>query len=53
MDAYQLVSQIAKVSVANVVDAYGVLVKAAKTLLPVGEAFGGVHAELRARAAAL
>jgi acetamidase/formamidase len=51
MDAYQLCSQIAEVPVANVVDAnYSVVVKAAKTLLPPVEAFGGIHDELRARA---
>ncbi len=54
MDAYQLCSQIAEVPVANVVDAnYSVVVKAAKTLLPPVEAFGGIHDELRARAGAL
>jgi acetamidase/formamidase len=54
MDAYQLCSQIAEVPVANVVDAnYSVVVKAAKTLLPPVEAFGGIHGELRARAGAL
>lgn len=54
MDAYQLCSQVAQVPVANVVDAnYSVVVKAAKALLPPGDAFGGVHADLRARARAL
>lgn len=54
MDAYQLCSQIAQVPVANVVDAnYSVVVKAAKALLPAGDAFGGLHAELRARARVL
>ena len=54
MDAYQLCSQIAEVPVANVVDAnYSVVVKAAKALLPPIEAFGGIHDDLRARAAAL
>src|SRR5690348_219671 len=51
MDAYQLCSQVAEVPVANVVDAnYSVVVKAAKALLPGADAFGGMHAELRARA---
>ncbi|HET6918220.1 MAG TPA: acetamidase/formamidase family protein [Jiangellaceae bacterium] len=51
MDAYQLCSQIAQVPVANVVDAnYSVVVKAAKSLLPVADAYDGIHAELRARA---
>ena len=51
MDAYQLCSQIAQVPVANVVDVnYSVVVKAAKSLLPVADAYDGIHAELRARA---
>ena len=54
MDAYQLCSQIAQAPIANVVDAnYSVVVKAAKALLPAADAFGGIHAELRARARAL
>jgi acetamidase/formamidase len=54
MDAYQLLSQIVEVPVSNVVDAnYSVTVKAAKSLLPAADAFGGLHRELRARAAAL
>ena len=51
MDAYQLLSQTAEVPVANVVDAnYSVVVKAAKSLAPPADAFGGIHAELRNRA---
>ena len=47
-------SQIAQVPVANVVDAnYSVVVKAAKSLLPAADAFGGIHADLRARARSL
>ena len=54
MDAYQLLSQITEVPVANVVDAnFSVVVKAAKGLLPARDAFGGIHADLRARAASL
>ncbi len=54
MDAYQLCSQIAQAPIANVVDAnYSVVVKAAKALLPAADAFGGIHAELRARARSL
>ena len=54
MDAYQLCSQITQVPVANVVDAnYSVVVKADKRLLPPAEAFGGIHAEMRARARSL
>lgn len=51
MDAYQLCSQITQAPIANVVDAnYSVVVKAAKELLPGAAAYGGIHAELRARA---
>ncbi len=54
MDAYQLLSQITEVPVANVVDAnYSAVVKAAKSLLPPVQAYGGLHADLRARAATL
>jgi hypothetical protein len=54
MDAYQLCSQVARVPVANVVDANNrVVVKAPKALLPPAEAFGGIHAALRERARAL
>jgi acetamidase/formamidase len=54
MDAYQLCSQIAEVPVAHVVDAnYSVVVKAAKALLPAADAFGGIHADLSARARSL
>jgi acetamidase/formamidase len=54
MDAYQLLSQIVEVPVSNVVDAnYSVTVSVAKSLLPAAEAFGGMHRELRARAATL
>ena len=54
MDAYQLCSQIAQAPIANVVDAnYSVVVKAPKALLPAADAFGGIHADLRARAAHL
>ena len=51
MDAYQLVSQVARVPVANVVDAnYSVVVKVPKSMLPAASAFGGIHDDLRARA---
>jgi acetamidase/formamidase len=54
MDAYQLLSQITEVPIANVVDAnYSAVVKARKSLLPGATAFGGLHAELRQRAATL
>ncbi|MCW2539379.1 MAG: Acetamidase/Formamidase [Frankiales bacterium] len=51
MDAYQLLSQISEVPLANVVDAnYSVVTKARKSLLPAAVAFAGMHDELRARA---
>lgn len=54
MDAYQLLSQITEVPIANVVDAnYSAVVKARKSLLPAASAYGGMHAELRSRAEAL
>jgi acetamidase/formamidase len=54
MDAYQLVTQVAEVPVANVVDAnYSVVVKAAKALLPEVDVFGGLHRDLRERARSL
>jgi len=54
MDAYQLLSQISEVPIANVVDAnYSAVVKARKSLLPAATAYDGLHAELRSRAAQL
>jgi acetamidase/formamidase len=54
MDAYQLLSQITEVPIANVVDAnYSAVVKARKSLLPRAVAYGGLHDELRSRAASL
>ncbi|HET8600074.1 MAG TPA: acetamidase/formamidase family protein [Segeticoccus sp.] len=54
LDGYQLLTQMAQVPVANVVDTnYSVVVKAAKSLLPQASAYGGLHADLRQRAAAL
>jgi acetamidase/formamidase len=54
MDAYQLLSQISEVPIANVVDAnYSAVVKARKSLLPAASAYGGLHDDLRHRAAAL
>ena len=52
MDGYQLLSQISEVPLANVVDAnYSVVAKARKSLLPAAGAFGGLHRDLRDRAA--
>lgn len=54
MDAYQLLSQITEVPIANVVDAnYSAVVKARKSLLPAARAYGGLHDDLRRRAATL
>ncbi|WP_026819760.1 acetamidase/formamidase family protein [Arthrobacter castelli] len=54
MDGYQLLTQTALAPVANAVDAnYSVVVKAAKSLFPAAQAFDGMHAELRNRAAQL
>jgi acetamidase/formamidase len=54
MDAYQLLSQMTEVPIANVVDAnYSAVVKARKSLLPTAAAYGGLHDDLRARAATL
>lgn len=54
LDAYQLVSQVVEVPVANVVDTnYTVVVKFPKRLLPGAKAFQGMHDELVARAGAL
>ncbi|MGA0078079.1 MAG: acetamidase/formamidase family protein [Candidatus Nanopelagicales bacterium] len=54
MDSYQLLSQITKVPIANVVDAnYSVVVKAAKSLLPKVDAFGGMHQSLKDRSKGL
>jgi hypothetical protein len=42
------------VPIANVVDAnYSAVVKARKSLLPPARAYGGLHDELRSRAASL
>jgi acetamidase/formamidase len=54
MDSYQLLSQISETPVANVVDTnYSVVTKVRKSLLPRAEAFGGLHARLRAAARAV
>jgi acetamidase/formamidase len=54
MDAYQLLTQITESPLANVVDVnYSSVVKTRKALLPAATAYGGLHAELRARAAGL
>jgi acetamidase/formamidase len=48
MDAYQLLSQISKAPIANVVDAnYSVAIKAAKEFMPTASAYQGIHQELK------
>lgn len=54
LDAYQLLTQISQVPIANVVDTnYSAVTKIDKRLLPPAPAYGGIHAELRSAAAAL
>jgi acetamidase/formamidase len=54
LDAYQLLSQISEVPLANVVDAnYSVVTKVPKRLLPSVEVYGGIHRHLRSVAADL
>jgi acetamidase/formamidase len=54
MDSYQLLSQVTRAPIANVVDAnYSVVVKAATSLLPAVTPYDGLHADLRARARSL
>ena len=48
LDAYQLLTQISESPLANVVDTnYSAITKVAKSLLPAGSAYGGLHAHLR------
>jgi acetamidase/formamidase len=54
LDAYQLLSQISRAPIANVVDAnYSVAIKVPKALLPPAGAYDGIHADLRRRAGSL
>ncbi len=54
LDAYQLLTQISQVPIANVVDVnYSAVTKIDKRLLPAATAYDGVHAELRGAARAL
>ena len=51
LDSYQLLSQITKAPIANVVDAnFSVVIKAPKNLVPHAAAFRGMHDSLRERA---
>ena len=54
LDAYQLLSQITRAPIANVVDAnFSAVVQAPKGLLPAAQAYGGLHRHLRSLAATL
>lgn len=54
LDAYQLLTQISEVPLANVVDTnFSVATKIEKGLLPAAEAYSGIHQEMRSRAASL
>ncbi|MGW3624915.1 acetamidase/formamidase family protein [Streptomyces sp. NPDC000880] len=53
LDAYQLLTQISQVPIANVVDAnYSAVTKVAKSLLPSAQVYGGMHRHLRELGAA-
>lgn len=54
LDAYQLLSQLSEVPLANVVDVnYSVVTKVPKRLLPAVEVYGGMHRRMRSLAASL
>ena len=54
LDAYQLVTQISRSPLANVVDVnYSAVTKVPKSMLPAADAYGGMHRYLREQAAAL
>ena len=54
LDAYQLLTQISQVPIANVVDTnYSAVTKIDKRLLPPAPAYGGIHGELRGVARSL
>jgi acetamidase/formamidase len=54
LDAYQLLSQISEVPIANVVDTnYTAVTKVDKRLLPSARVFDGIHSELRSAAKSL
>jgi acetamidase/formamidase len=54
LDAYQLLTQISRSPLANVVDAnYSAVTKIEKALLPPADAFGGMHRYLREQARSL
>ncbi len=54
LDAYQLLTQISRSPLANVVDTnYSAVTKVEKALLPAAEAYGGMHRHLREQARSL
>ena len=54
LDGYQLLTQISRSPLANVVDVnYSAVTKVSKQLLPAGDAYGGMHRYLREQAAAV
>jgi acetamidase/formamidase len=54
LDAYQLLTQISQVPIANVVDTnYSAVTKLDKSLLPVAQPYGGIHGQLRSAARSL
>ena len=54
LDAYQLLTQVSRCPIANVVDPnYSAVTKVPKSLLPAASAYDGLHRELRERAAPL
>lgn len=54
LDAYQLLSQISEVPIANVVDTnYSAVTKVDKRLLPAASSFGGMHDRMRSAARSL
>ena len=54
LDAYQLLSQISEVPIANVVDTnYSAVTKVDKRLLPEASAYGGMHDQMRSAARSL
>jgi acetamidase/formamidase len=54
LDAYQLLSQISQVPIANVVDVnYSAVTKIDKRLLPKVQVYGGMHDEMRTVARSL
>ncbi len=54
LDAYELLTQISLAPLANVVDTnYSAVTKVSKAFLPRVDPYGGLHADLRARAASL